>query len=42
VTVNWPPGFWAWIRNNKDELELGHIEPLSIHLLDPEAEPDDA
>ncbi len=36
----WPPGFWDWVERHKDDLELGDIEPLDVHLLDPEAETD--
>lgn len=31
---NWPEGYWEWIDEHRDELELGEIEPLGGALLD--------
>src|SRR5207237_6811281 len=32
----WPTGYWAWVRRNREDLELGDVEPLDISLQDAE------
>jgi virulence-associated protein VagC len=30
----WPEGYWSWLDEQRDALELGEIEPLGGALLD--------
>lgn len=30
----WPDGYWKWVNEHQDELELGEVEPLGGALSD--------
>lgn len=32
----WPEGYWEWIEEHREELDLGEVEPLGGGLLDVE------
>jgi len=34
----WPPGFWEWVDEHRDDLELGDVPRLELDLRDPECE----
>jgi virulence-associated protein VagC len=34
IKQRWPDGYWSWVNEHQDELELGDVEPLGGALSD--------